>query len=63
MSLVPDSVQRMVDDARRDPQAFWDRAARELPWFRAWDQVFVEGGAHVGADGPAFQPAFRWFAD
>ncbi|HET9192010.1 MAG TPA: acetate--CoA ligase [Vicinamibacterales bacterium] len=62
MSVVPDSVQRMVDDARRDPQAFWDRAARELPWFRAWDQVFVEGGAHVGADGPAFQPAFRWFA-
>src|SRR5687767_12744099 len=52
----------MVDDARRDPQAFWDRAARELPWFRAWDQVFVEGDAHVVADGPAFQPAFRWFA-
>ncbi len=52
----------MIDDARADPQAFWDRAARELPWFRAWDQVFVDGGAHMVPDGSAFQPAFRWFA-
>jgi acetyl-CoA synthetase len=52
----------MIDDARRDPQAFWDRAARELPWFRKWDQVFVDGGVQVVPDGPAFQPAFRWFA-
>ena len=26
MKVVPDNVQRMIDDARRDPQAFWDRA-------------------------------------
>jgi acetyl-CoA synthetase len=62
VSVVPESVQRMIDDARRDPQAFWDRAARELPWFRAWDQVFVDGAAAVVPDGHAFQPAFRWFA-
>ena len=63
MKVVPDNVQRMIDDARRDPQAFWDRAARELPWFRTWDRVFVDNAAGVLPDGPAFQPAFRWFAD
>src|SRR5688572_11229691 len=60
--LVPDSVQQMIDDARRDPHAFWDRAARELPWFRTWDRVFVDGAGDVVADGAEFQPAFRWFA-
>ena len=62
VSLIPSAVQQMIDDARADPQAFWDRAARELPWFRAWDQVFVDSGAQVVPDGSAFQPAFRWFA-
>src|SRR6187455_560855 len=27
---VPSAVQSMIDDARRDPEAFWDRAAREV---------------------------------
>jgi acetyl-CoA synthetase len=43
-------VRRWIDDARRDPEAFWDRAARELPWFRTWDRVFEPD-----------PPTFRWF--
>jgi acetyl-CoA synthetase len=51
----------MIDDAQRDPAQFWDRAARELPWFREWDRVF-ESGTPDGAPYVAeFQPAFRWF--
>jgi acetyl-CoA synthetase len=40
MSLVTPIVRRWLDDGRRDPDAFWARAARELPWFRGWDRVF-----------------------
>src|SRR5688572_14190119 len=47
---VPGGVLQWIDDARRDPDAFWDRAARELPWFRLWDRVF---------EWPV--PSFRWF--
>ena len=43
-------VQRWIDDARTDPEGFWDRAARELPWFRTWDKVFEWT-----------PPTFRWF--
>ena len=50
----------MIDDARRDPEAFWDRAARELPWFRTWERVF-ETVARA-PDAAEFQPAFRWFS-
>jgi acetyl-CoA synthetase len=39
-----------VEDGRRDPDAFWERAARELPWFRTWDRVFEWT-----------PPTFRWF--
>ena len=66
------AVSQMLAEARRDPQGFWDRAARALPWFRTWDQVFEESGARAGTPlsgtpeggpyGSAFQPAFRWFA-
>jgi len=61
---VPPAVQKMIDDARREPEAFWDRAARELPWFRIWDRVFDTRGTGVAGapDGPEFQPAFHWFA-
>jgi acetyl-CoA synthetase len=59
----------MIDDARRDPEAFWDRAARELHWFRGWDRVFEtsdvgtpRGAPHDAGDAAEFQPAFRWFA-
>ena len=50
MSLVTPVVQKWIDEGRRDPEAFWARAARELPWFRAWDRVFEW----------TF-PTFRWF--
>ncbi|HVZ21306.1 MAG TPA: acetate--CoA ligase [Vicinamibacterales bacterium] len=49
-ALVTPVVQRLLDDARRDPDAFWDRAARALPWFRTWDRVFEWT-----------PPTFRWF--
>ena len=50
MALITPVVQRWIDDARNDPDAFWDRAARELPWFRTWDKVFEWT-----------PPTFRWF--
>lgn len=43
-------VQRMLDDAQQDPEAFWARAATALPWFRTWDRVFEWT-----------YPTFRWF--
>ncbi len=48
--LVTPVVQRWIEDARRDPDAFWDRAARQLPWFRTWSRVFEWT-----------PPTFRWF--
>ena len=59
MSLVPPAVQTMIDDARRDPEAFWDRAARELRWFCTWDRVFEVSDGE--GDSAEFRPAFRWF--
>ena len=50
----------MIDDALRDPEKFWDRAARELPWFRSWDRVFEQDSREPASDAQ-YQPAFRWF--
>ena len=50
MTLITPVVQRWIDDARENPEAFWDRAARALPWFRTWDKVFEWT-----------PPTFRWF--
>src|SRR5438067_7335769 len=50
MDLVSPVVQRWVQDAREDPEAFWGRAAERLPWFRPWDRVFEWD-----------PPTFRWF--
>ena len=50
MSLVTPLVQRWLDDAARDPEAFWDRAARELPWSQPWNRTFEWT-----------YPTFRWF--
>jgi acetyl-CoA synthetase len=50
VTLISPVVQRWLDDARQNPEAFWDRAARELPWFRTWDRVFEWT-----------PPTFRWF--
>ena len=48
--LLSPIVQRWIDDAKRDPEGFWARAAHELPWFRPWDRVFEWT-----------PPTFRWF--
>jgi len=50
MRLVNPIVRRWLDDGRSDPDAFWDRAARQLPWFRPWEKTFVWN-----------PPTFRWF--
>ena len=68
------AVSQMLEDARRDPQEFWDRAARQLPWFHTWERVFDPSGTPEGVPyvsefqpegvpyAPEFRPAFRWFA-
>jgi acetyl-CoA synthetase len=43
-------VRRWQAEAAANPDAFWARAADELPWFRRWDRVFEW----------TF-PTFRWF--
>ncbi len=50
MNLVSPIVQRWIEDAREDPEAFWGKAAEQLPWFRTWDRVFEWT-----------PPTFRWF--
>jgi acetyl-CoA synthetase len=50
MSLITPTVREWLDDGRRDPDAFWERAAKELPWFRTWDRVFEWN-----------PPTFKWF--
>ena len=49
-SLITPIVNRFIEDGLRDPDAFWERAARALPWFRQWDRVFEWT-----------PPTFRWF--
>jgi len=51
MHLISPIVRRWIEDGAADPAAFWDRAARELPWFRHWDEAFVWE-----------PPTFRWFS-
>src|SRR5207245_1345333 len=41
---------RWIQDARENPEAFWGRAAEQLPWLRKWDRVFEWT-----------PPTFRWF--
>ncbi|HXG41718.1 MAG TPA: acetyl-coenzyme A synthetase N-terminal domain-containing protein, partial [Dehalococcoidia bacterium] len=48
--LVSPIVRRMQEEARRDPGAFWARAAEELHWFRKWEEPFLWQ-----------PPTFRWF--
>jgi acetyl-CoA synthetase len=50
VSLVSPTVRRWIDDGLRDPEGLWERAARELPWFRPWSRAFVWD-----------PPTFRWF--
>jgi acetyl-CoA synthetase len=50
MQPVNPSVRRWRQDATDNPDQFWARAAKQLPWLRPWDQVFVWE-----------RPTFRWF--
>ena len=50
MSLVSPTITKWIEDGRRNPEAFWERAAQEIPWFRTWDRVYE-----------ADPPTFRWF--
>ncbi|MBM4000712.1 MAG: acetate--CoA ligase [Planctomycetes bacterium] len=50
MSSINPIVRKWIDSARNDPDAFWSRAAEQLPWFRNWDQVL-----------DWTFPTFRWF--
>ncbi len=51
MELVNPIVDRYHREAQEDPEAFWARAAAELPWLRPWERVFEHD-----------PPTFRWFA-
>jgi acetyl-CoA synthetase len=51
VGVVTPKVRKWIEDGRSDPDAFWARAAGELPWFRTWDLVFVWT-----------YPTFRWFS-
>jgi acetyl-CoA synthetase len=50
MDLINPLVRRWRREAAADPDAFWGRAAEQLPWFRKWDTVFEWDF-----------PTFRWF--
>ena len=50
MDLINPIVRRCIEDAATDPDAFWSRAAEQLPWFRKWDRTFSWNF-----------PFFRWF--
>jgi acetyl-CoA synthetase len=50
MSLVNPIVQKWIAEGKEDPDAFWGRAADQLPWFRKWDQVLEWT-----------PPTFKWF--
>ncbi len=50
MSLVNPIVQKWIDEGKEDPEAFWGRAADQLPWFRKWDRVL-----------DWTPPTFNWF--
>ncbi|HZU06341.1 MAG TPA: acetate--CoA ligase [Chloroflexota bacterium] len=50
MEPINPIVRRWQQEAARDPEGFWARAAEQLPWFRRWDRVFEWD-----------PPTFRWF--
>jgi acetyl-CoA synthetase len=51
MNLISPIVNRWIQDARENPDAFWERAAQQIHWFRTWDKVFEWSF-----------PNFRWFS-
>lgn len=50
MNLINPTINRWLADAQEDPEAFWARAANDVPWFRTWDRTFEWD-----------YPTFRWF--
>src|SRR5947209_10194135 len=50
MELISPVVNRWIQEARENPEEFWDRAAEQLPWLRKWDRIFEWT-----------PPTFRWF--
>lgn len=50
MDLMSPVVRRWIQDAREDPDAFWGKAAEQLPWLQKWERVFEWT-----------PPTFRWF--
>jgi acetyl-CoA synthetase len=50
MDLVNPIVRRWLKESKEDPDAFWARAAEQVPWFRRWEQAFEWNF-----------PQFRWF--
>ncbi|BDG62087.1 acetate--CoA ligase [Caldinitratiruptor microaerophilus] len=50
MEVLNPIVRRWREDAERDWEGFWGRAAEQLPWFRKWDRVFEWD-----------PPGFKWY--
>lgn len=48
--VVSPMIRRLQREASADPEAFWARAAEQVPWFRPWERVFEWN-----------PPTFRWF--
>ncbi len=51
MDLINPVIKSRIRAGAEDPDAFWDAAARALPWLKTWDTVFE----------PDY-PSFKWFA-
>jgi acetyl-CoA synthetase len=50
VDVAPPLTRQWLDEGSADPEAFWARAAGEIPWFRRWDRVLERD-----------DPTFRWF--
>ena len=50
MNLISPIINRWLQDGKENPEAFWERAAKELHWFNTWNTVFEWN-----------YPGFRWF--
>ena len=51
MNLISPTVNRWIQEGKENPAAFWEKAAKELHWFKTWDSVFEWN-----------YPNFRWFS-
>lgn len=50
MDVINPIIKNRMRAGIEDPDAFWDAAARELPWLKTWDTVFE-----------ADYPSYKWF--